>query len=574
MFKIIKSMGKYGGLYALAMVFIAAQSVCELILPSKMQVIIDEGITKGDNSVILQSGMQMLLFSAIIAVSAIAASFFISIAGSGFARKLRRMVFVKVMSASNNEINKFGTASLITRTTNDITQLQHFIVMSRLAIFAPFMGIGSVVFAITKAKPLYWIILLAIFLVLIAVVIFFRAANPLFMSLQKKLDKVNLVLRESLTGVRVVRAFNRIEKDKQIFDRANSDLTKTSLKIARIMALMMPLAMLTMNAVTVLVMWVSSRYIDTGILNIGQMTAFIQYIMHVMFSLMAITGIFVFLPRAVVSAGRINEVLSSKNELKNTNAEIISNNAEKGLKFKNVTFSFKGAEKPVLKNISFTAKPGSITAILGSTGSGKSTLIDLIPRFYDIESGEILLNGTNIRQMDIKSLRQRIGLVPQQSLLFTGTIADNIRYGKPDATDEEVRMAAKTAMALDFIESKPSGFDELVSQGGTNLSGGQKQRISIARAIIRKPDVYIFDDSFSALDYKTDAALRANLVNDIKDAIVLIIAQRVSSIMNADQIIVLSEGEIAGIGTHRELYSSCEVYKEIVLSQHSEEEIA
>ncbi|HHW45504.1 MAG TPA: ABC transporter ATP-binding protein [Clostridiales bacterium] len=571
--KIIKGMGKYGWLYALSVIFVGIQSVCELILPGKMQVIIDEGITKGDNRVILKSGMEMLLFSAVIAFSAVAASLFMSISGSGFAKRMRRMVFVKVINASNNQINQFGTSSLITRTTNDITQLQQFIVMSRLAIFAPFMGLGSVIFAISEARPLYWIILLAIILLLIAVIIFFRLVSPLFLSLQKKLDRINLVLRESLTGVRVVRAFNRIDRDKLIFNNANADLTKTSLKIARIMAVMMPLAMLTMNGITVLVMWVSAGYIDTGTLNIGQMSAFIQYIMHIMFSLMAIINIFVFLPRAYVSIERIDEVLSSENEMKQTSA-LQKEKAKTGLEFKNVTFSFKGAEKPVLKNISFTAKPGTITAILGSTGSGKSTLIDLIPRFYDVDSGHILLNGVDISQMDISTLRRRIGLVPQQALLFTGTIAENIRYGKPDATDEEVREAARIAMALDFIESKPLKFDEPVSQGGTNLSGGQKQRISIARAIVRRPDIYIFDDSFSALDYKTDAALRKNLVKEIKDAIVLIIAQRVSTVLNADQIIVLSEGEIAGIGTHSELYSSCEVYREIVLSQLSEEEIA
>lgn len=566
-------MGKYGWLYALAVIFVGIQSVCELILPSKMQVIIDEGITKGNNDVILKSGIQMLLFSGVIAASAVAASLFMSIAGTGFTKKLRRMVFVKVIKGTSNQINQFGTASLITRTTNDITQLQHFIVMSRLAIFAPFMGIGSVIFAISEAKPLYWIILLAIFLVLIAVIVFFRLVNPLFVTLQKKLDRINLVLRESLTGVRVVRAFNRIDRDKRIFNNANSDLTKTSLKIARIMAIMIPLAMLIMNGITVLVMWVSAKYIDMGTLNIGQMSAFMQYILHIMFSLMAITNIFVILPRAYVSIERINEVLDSKNELKQT-ATLQSEKAKTGLEFKNVTFSFKGAEKPVLKNISFTAKPGSITAILGSTGSGKSTIIDLIPRFYDVDSGQILLNGVDISQMDISALRRRIGLVPQQAMLFTGTIADNIRYGKPDATDEELREAARIAMALDFIESKPQGFNEPVSQGGTNLSGGQKQRISIARAIVRRPDIYIFDDSFSALDFKTDAALRENLAKEIKDAIVLVIAQRVSTVLNADQIIVLSEGEIAGIGTHRQLYSSCQVYREIVLSQLSEEKIA
>lgn len=568
-------MGKYGGFFLTAVIFIFIQTMGELTLPSKMQVIIDKGITGGDTSAIGTAGAEMLMYAAMISVSAVIASLLTSICGSGFAKNLRRAIFHKVTGASNNQINQFGTASLITRTTNDVNQLQQLVVMSRMMVMAPIMGIGGIIMAVRTAQSLSWIIIAVVLLVVIMVFFIMRKAMPLFKIQQTKLDNLNRVLREQLTGVRVIRAFNRTKKEQKRFEETNGDLTATALKVARIMAVMMPISMVIMNLTTVSITWFAAQYIDQGILELGQMAAFMQYVMHVMFSIMMVSMIFVLVPRASVSADRINAVLDSNNEIKNKDSfSTIPGNKRGTLTFNDVTFRFKGAENPVLTNISFTASPGQTTAIIGSTGSGKSTLIDLIPRFYDIESGEILLDGVNIADLDLKDLRSRIGLVPQQALLFTGTIADNLRYGKEDATDEELRRAAETAQAIDFIEKKPDGFNSNISQGGTNLSGGQKQRLSIARALIRKPELYIFDDSFSALDFKTDAKLRAALKSEITDAAMLVVAQRVSSIMDADQIIVLNDGQLVGKGTHKELYETCDVYKEIVLSQHSEEEIA
>lgn len=574
MIKLIKNnLGKYSWLIIFAIFTISMQAIGELLLPSKMQAIIDDGIMPGNIDKILSTGVEMLIISAIISICAVLASFLMAITSSGTACNIRRAVFVKVTNSSNNQIGKFGTASLITRTTNDVTQVQQFIVQSRFLFFTPIMGVGSIIMAIVKAKELSWIIAIVAIILGIAIYALLHFATPIFKQQQSKLDKLNLVLRESLTGVRVIRAFNRTKKDQQVFDEANLDLTQTSLKVARIMAVMMPLAMVIMNFTTILIYWVSSNYISDSIINVGQMAAFVMYVMHVMMSLMFFSMILTFVPRASVSAERINAVLESENEIvdNGTNApqQLVS-----GVEFKNVSFRFQGAEQPVLKNISFVAKPGETTAIIGSTGSGKSTLIDLIPRFYDIESGEILIDGQNINEIPIKDLRAKIGLVPQSSVLFSGTVAENIKYGKEDASEEEIENAAKIAMAYDFITKKPDGFNEMISQGGSNLSGGQKQRLSIARALVRKPEIYIFDDSFSALDFKTDAKLRAALKSQITDAVMLIVAQRVSTIMNAEQIIVLSDGEIAGIGTHKDLYENCEVYKEIVLSQHSEEEIA
>lgn len=574
MIKLLKNnLGKYKWLGLLAIVFISIQAISELLLPSKMQEIIEKGITPGDVEMIISTGIDMLIISAVISLCAVCASLLISITSSGVASNVRRAIFVKVTNSSNNQIGKFGTASLITRTTNDVSQIQQLVVQSRFLFFTPIMGIGAIIMAVIKAKELSWIIAIVGVFLAITVVIIISFATPLFKLQQLKLDKLNLVLRESLTGVRVIRAFNRTKQDQKVFEDANLDLTQTSLKVARIMAVMMPVVMIIMNFTTILIYWVGSNYINDSIISMGQMVAFIQYVMHVMISLMFFSMILTFIPRATVSAERINGVLDSTNEIVDNGSQD-SEKLLSGIEFKNVTFRFQGAEQPVLKNISFKANPGETTAIIGSTGSGKTTLIDLIPRFHDIESGEILIDGQNINDISIKDLRAKIGLVPQSAVLFSGTVAENIKYGKEDATQEEIEQAAKTSMAYDFIMRKPGGFSETISQGGSNLSGGQKQRLSIARALVRKPEVYIFDDSFSALDFKTDAKLRAALKSEITDAVMLIVAQRVSTIMNAEQIIVLSDGEIAGIGKHKDLYEHCEVYKEIVLSQHSEEEIA
>lgn len=575
MLKVFKKMGKYCGYYAVAIVFIFIQSMADLSLPKKMQVIIDEGITMGNDAMIWEAGFQMLLFAAVVSVSAIVASLLAAVCGAGLAKNLRRAVFTKVTGATNNQLSQFGTASLITRTTNDVTQLQQFIVMSRLMIMAPIMGVGGIIMAVNTAPSLSWIIVAVILVVAMFVTLVFFKGNPLFKAQQKKLDNLNQVMREDLTGVRVIRAFNRTEKEQKRFEAANADLTGTALKIARLMAVMMPVTMLIMNLTTLLITQVSAGYIDAGNLEVGQMAAFIQYVMQVMMSLVMVSMIFVFIPRAAVSADRIGRVLESEGEIFDPESPAALPEAGRGaLEFRDVTFRFEGAEEPVLSHISFTAKAGQTTAIIGSTGSGKTTLVDLVSRFYDVESGQILLDGVDIREIPQAELRRRIGLVPQKAVLFTGTIAENIRFGKEDATDQEVRHAAQVAQAADFIESKPDGYDALLAQGGVNLSGGQKQRLAIARALVRKPEVYIFDDSFSALDFKTDASLRAALKEETADSIMLVVAQRVSSIMQAEQILVLADGELAGVGTHKELFENCPVYKEIVLSQHSEEEIA
>ena len=575
MLKVFKKMGTYGGYYAVVIVFIFIQSMADLTLPKKMQVIIDQGITQGNDAMIWEAGLQMLLFAAIVSVSAVIASLLAAVCGAGLAKNLRRAVFTKVTGATNNQLSQFGTASLITRTTNDVTQLQQFIVMSRLMIMAPVMGIGGVIMAVRTAPSLSWIIAAVILVVAVFVVCIFIKGNPLFKAQQKKLDNLNQVMREDLTGVRVIRAFNRTEKEQKRFEAANADLTGTALKIARLMAVMMPVTLLIMNLTTLLITQVSAGLIDTGSLEVGQMSAFIQYVMQIMMSLIMVSMIFVFIPRAAVSAERINKVLASEGEIFDPRQPASLPETGRGtLEFRDVTFRFAGAEEPVLSHISFTAKAGQTTAVIGSTGAGKTTLIDLVSRFYDIESGQILLDGVDIREIPQAELRRRIGLVPQKAVLFTGTIAENIRFGKEDATDQEVRHAAQVAQAADFIESKPDGYDALLAQGGVNLSGGQKQRLSIARALVRRPEIYIFDDSFSALDFKTDAKLRAALKEETADSIMLVVAQRVSTIMQAEQILVLADGELAGAGTHKELFESCPVYREIVLSQHSEEEIA
>lgn len=576
MIKVFKRMGKkYGGLFALAIVFIFIQTMADLSLPKKMQVIIDEGITMGNTDMIWQAGLQMLLYAAIVSVSAVAASLLASVCASGLARNLRRDIFTKVTGATNNQVNPFGTASLITRTTNDVTQLQQLVVMSRLMIMAPVMGIGGIIMAVSTAPSLSWIIVAVIAVVAVFVALVLWKGTPLFKAQQKKLDNLNQVMREDLTGVRVIRAFNRTEKEQKRFEAANADLTGTALKISRLMAVMMPATTLIMNLTTLLITQISAGLIDQGSLDVGQMSAFIQYVMQIMMSLIMVSMIFVFIPRAAVSADRINKVLDSEGEIFDPkDPKALPAGGQSTLEFKDVTFRFQGAEEPVLSHISFTAKAGQTTAIIGATGSGKTTLVDLVSRFYDVESGQILLDGVDIRDIPQEELHKRIGLVPQKAVLFTGTIAENIRFGKEDATDEEVRHAAQIAQAADFIESKPDGYDAPLAQGGVNLSGGQKQRLSIARALVRRPEVYIFDDSFSALDFKTDAKLRAALKDETGDSITLIVAQRVSSIMHAEQILVLSDGQLAGAGTHKELYETCPVYKEIVLSQHSEEEIA
>ncbi len=451
----------------------------------------------------------------------------------------------------------------------------------RMLIIAPLMMIGGIVMAVSKAPQLSRLILILMPVLLIAVSVMAYAVMPLFKAMQAKLDKLNLVLRENLTGIRVIRAFNRDEHEQKRFDAANLDLTNTSILVNRLMAIAMPGMTLLLNLASIAIIWFGGQRVAGGSLQVGDLMAFLQYMMQIMFSLMMVSMMFVMLPRAMASVNRINAVLEIQPEIADPELGMAVNLAtgsaieKRGyLEFRNVTFSYPGAEVPVLQDISFLASPGEVTAVIGGTGSGKSTLINLIPRFYDVDSGSILVDGVDVRDMTQESLRNKIGYVPQQALLFTGTIASNIRFGKEDATFAEVHKAAETAQALDFISAMPEGFDAPVAQGGVNLSGGQKQRLAIARALVRHPEIYIFDDSFSALDFRTDARLRRALKDETANATMLIVAQRVTTVMDADRIIVLEKGTVAGIGTHKELMETCTVYREIVLSQVSEEEIA
>jgi len=557
------------------MAFIFIQSLSELFLPTLMSDIVDVGIVNGDTGYILKIGGVMLLVAAVGTVCSLFASYLSAKTGVGFGRLLRNKVFTKVESFSLREFDEKGTASLITRTTNDITQVQTvFITMLRMFVRAPMMAIGGIIMAVSKDPKLSLVLVFVVLILIVLIAIIASISIPLFKSMQVKLDKLNLVLRERLTGIRVIRAFNRIHHEKGRFKEANSDLMNTSIKVNKLMAMLMPLMMLLLNLTTVAIIWFGGIRIDSGAMQVGDLMAFIQYAMQIMFSLVMMTMMFVMVPRAQASAIRINEVLEVDPEIKDPAKDNAGSNQKGHLEFKNVSFSYHGAEESAIKNISFVAKPGEITAIIGGTGSGKSTLVNMIPRFYDVESGSIIVDGVDVREMSQDSLRNKIGFVPQKAVLFSGTINENIRFGNENATQEEIERAAEIAQATEFISGIKEGFESEISQGGTNVSGGQKQRLSIARALVRKPEIYIFDDSFSALDFKTDAKLRRALKSEVSESTVLIVAQRVTTVMDADQIIVLEDGAVAGMGTHKALMEKCEVYKEIVSSQLSEEEIA
>lgn len=575
MLRLFKLLKPYRLPIALVLILIFIQTLSELYLPTLMADIVDVGIVQGDTSYILKIGGFMLLVAAFGVVCSIAAGFLSSKVSVGFGRRLRGKIFAHVERFSLQEFDKIGTASLITRTTNDINQVQQVLTMMlRMMIMAPMMCIGGIIMAVSKDAQLSLVLVFVIPILVTAIVTIAVKGMPLFKAMQVKLDKLNLVLREGLTGIRVIRSFNRIDHESRRFDEANLDLTQTAVKVNRLMASLMPIMMLVLNFSTIAILWFGGLRIGNGDMQVGALMAFIQYAMQIMFSLLMVSMMFVMIPRASASAARINEVLEMTPEIKDPVQPKTSRGRQGYIEFRDVTFSYPGAEKPALSNISFHANPGEVTAIIGGTGSGKSTLINLIPRFYDVDSGQILVDGVDVREMSQESLREKIGLVPQKALLFTGTITDNIRYGRETATDEEIRHAAKIAQAEEFITGMKDGFDSVIAQGGANVSGGQKQRLSIARALVRKPEIYAFDDSFSALDFRTDARLRAALKEETTNSTVLLVAQRVSTVMDADRIIVLDEGEIAGIGTHRELMDTCKVYREIVFSQLSEEEIA
>lgn len=561
-------------LAVLALLFL--QALTELYLPTLMADIVDHGIVHGDTAYIWRVGGLMLLIALGGTLVAVAASYLTAKIAVSFGTDLRHRVFARVEAFSLHEFDKLGTATLITRTTNDITQVQNVTIMLlRMAIFAPIMMTGGVIMAVSKDPTLSLVVIVAMPLLVGLILGIAWKATPLFQAMQEKIDKLNLVVREGLTGIRVIRAFNRLAHETVRFDAANRDLTQTAVTVNRLMAVMMPMMMLIMNFTTVAIIWFGGIRIDNGQMQVGNLMAFIQYVMQIMFSLVMLSFMFIMVPRASVSAARINEVLETHPQI-NDASEVKRPGAEtRGyVEFRDVTFSYPGAEQPALHSVSFAAGPGEVTAIIGGTGSGKSTLVNLIQRFYDVAAGAILVDGVDVRQLAQQELRAKVGFVPQTAMLFSGTVAENIRYGKPDATDEEVRRAAEVAQATEFISGLKDGFGSTIAQGGTNLSGGQKQRLTIARALVRRPEIYIFDDNFSALDFRTDARLRAALREETAAATVLIVAQRVSTVMDADRIIVLEQGRVAGMGTHRELLQSCQVYREIVASQFAEEEPA
>ena len=575
MIKLLRFLRPFKWSVSAVLTLLLGQSLADLYLPTLLADIVDIGIVKGDIQYILRVGGLMLFFAAGSAVCMIAGSFLSSRIATGLGRNLRSKVFSRVESYSLHEFDRVGTASLITRTTNDITQIQQvLIIMMRMMVSAPIMCIGGIIMAVSKDAVLS-LVFVAVLPVLAGVLLIILSKGiPLFKAMQVKVDNLNRVLRESLTGIRVVRAFNRQEHERKRFVEANSDLTGTAIRVNKLMAALMPVMMLLMNFSIIAIVWFGGIRIDNGDMQVGAMMAFIQYAMQIMFSLIMISFMFIMIPRAEASAVRINEVLDIIPEI-NDPEKVKQAGGKRGfVEFKNVTFSYPGAEQPVISNISFQAGPGEVTAIIGGTGSGKSTLMNLIPRFYDIDSGSLLVDGVDVREMSQESLRAKIGFVPQKAALFTGTVADNIRYGKEDATAEEVRRAAETAQATEFITGMKDGFNSVIAQGGVNVSGGQKQRLAIARALVKRPEIYVFDDTFSALDFKTDARLRTALKKETADATVLIVAQRVSTVMDADRIIVMDEGKIAGTGGHRELLNTCAVYREIVSSQLSGEEIA
>jgi ATP-binding cassette subfamily B protein len=560
---------------AVVMVLVAVQALANLYLPNLNADIINNGVVKGDTGYIIRTGGLMLLVTFLVGVCAIVAVYFGSRTAMAFGRDVRSAIFRRVMSFSQKETNVFGTPSLITRNTNDVQQVQMVLIMIfNVMLMAPIMLVGGVIMAVREDVPLSGLLVVIVPLVAIVMGVIATRALPLFQSMQKRTDRIQQVMRETLGGIRVIRAFVRTDHDEARYDVANRDLTDTSLRVNRLFATMIPFLFGIMNLSTVAIVWFGGLRIDSGGMPIGNLSAFLQYVMQVLMAVMMAALMFVMVPRAAVAAGRIQQVLDSVAEITDPDVPAEMPDPRGLVEFDNVEFGYPGAEEPVLSQISFTARPGQTTAIIGSTGSGKTTLVNLIPRFYDVTSGSVRIDGVDVREMRQEALWGLIGMVPQKAFLFSGTVASNLRYGDPNASDDEIWQALEIAQAKGFVSEMTGELEAEIDQGGTNVSGGQRQRLAIARAVVRKPKVFIFDDSFSALDVKTDQQLRAALRREIQGATVIIVAQRVGTILHADQIVVLDRGRVVGLGTHAELIETCETYQEIVYSQLTREEVA
>ncbi|MBS6502073.1 MAG: ABC transporter ATP-binding protein [Clostridium sp.] len=572
---LLKYLKNYKALLILNIISVFGFALVELGIPTIMAKVIDKGIVNSDINYVKRMGIIISIISVIGVLGTILLGFCSSRISTGITRDIRNDIFKKSQEFSHTEYDKFGVSSMITRTTNDAFVLLQFTnTLLRTALLTPVMFIVSLIMILKTSPSLSVVLAITIPFIILGVIVIAKISEPLSETQQKRLDKLNRISRENLTGIRVIRAFGNDNYEGKRFDETNELYAQVSKKLHKLMAISQPMFFFLLNLAIIAIFWVSSKMINVGSLQVGQLVAFIEYLFHAMFSIMLFSMVFIMYPKAQVSANRIKEILDEDPIIKSPENGVKDTEIKGLVEFDNVSFIYPNGEEAVLKDISFTAKKGETIAFIGSTGSGKSTLINLIPRFYDVTKGSIKIDGVDVRDYELKALRKKIGFIPQKTLLFTGSIASNIKFGKKNADTGEVEYSAKVAQAYDFISRKPKKFDEVISEGGSNVSGGQKQRLSIARAIVRKPEIYIFDDSFSALDFKTDAILRKRLKSETKDSVVLIVAQRIGSIMDADKIVVLNEGEVVGIGTHKELLKTCEIYHEIASSQLTEEELA